>query len=222
MVRKNGVLTGEKKFLAHFFFAKKYLPNHYFFQKKSLPNQSFSRKKYLSHHLELEENNSLGIKHMYYQCEETIELEYPQYEDSRTPVCFAWTVAETMVISPNDVLPQEQVLLTIVSDSRDGLLAQLNTAMSLSITELVELHTRAWAELWDSGRLEVTGEAELERVVLASQYYLLSSLPSPESETEFCGLSPGSLAYGDLGQDYQVASHFLNAHLKNHFSNHFF
>lgn len=170
------------------------------------PSDDITDKEY--NEIELEENNSLGIKHMYYQCEETIELEYPQYEDSRTPVCFAWTVAETMVISPNDVLPQEQVLLTIVSDSRDGLLAQLNTAMSLSITELVELHTRAWAELWDSGRLEVTGEAELERVVLASQYYLLSSLPSPGSEAEFCGLSPGSLAYGDLGKDYQVTNNF--------------
>ena len=66
--------------------------------------------------------------------------------------------------------------------------------MSFSITELLELHTGAWADLWESGRLEVTGDAELERVVLASQYYLLSSLPSPESEAEFCGLSPGSPA----------------------------
>ena len=157
--------------------------------------------------IELDENNSLGIKKMFYQCEQTTELEYPRYEDTKTPVCFAWTVSETMVISPNDILPQEQVLLTIVSDSKDGLLAQLDTALSLSITELVELHTEAWADLWDSGRLEVTGDAELERVVLASQYYLLSSLPSPGSEAEFCGLSPGSLAYGDLGQDYQVTNH---------------
>ena len=69
--------------------------------------------------------------------------------------------------------------------------------------------TGAWADLWESGRLEVTGDAELERVVLASQYYLLSSLPSPGSEAEFCGLSPGSLAYGDLGKDYQVTNNFL-------------
>ena len=161
--------------------------------------------------IEIQDNNSLGIKKMFYQCEETLDLEYPQYEDTRTPVCFAWTVGETMTISPNDVSPQEQVLLTLVSDSKDGLLAQLDTAMSFSITELVELHTLAWADLWDSGRLEVTGEAELERVVLASQYYLLSSLPSPESEAEFCGLSPGSLAYGDLGKDYQVTTHFLSS-----------
>ena len=156
--------------------------------------------------LKIQDNNSLGIKKMFYQCEETLDLEYPHYEDTRTPVCFAWTVGKTMHISPNDVSPQEQVLLTLVSDSRDGLLTQLDTAMSFSIPELVELHTLAWANLWDSGRLEVTGEAELERVVLASQYYLLSSLPSPESETEFCGLSPGSLAYGDLGKDYQVTA----------------
>ena len=154
--------------------------------------------------IELEENNALGIKKMLYQCEHTTELEYPQYEDTPTPVCFAWTVSETMTVSPNDVLPQEQILLTIVSDSLEGILVQLDTAMGLSITELVELHTRAWADLWDSGRLEVAGDPELERVVLASQYYLLSSLPNPGSVAEFCGLSPGSLAYGDLGRDYQV------------------
>ena len=56
------------------------------------------------------------------------------------------------------------------------------------------------------GVVEVTGDLELARVVLASQYYLLSSLPSQHSARPlppFCGLSPGSLAYGLLGQDYQ-------------------
>ena len=162
--------------------------------------------------IEIGENNSLGIKKMVYQCEETLELEYPQYEDSKTSVCYAWTVPETMVISQNDISPQEQVLLTIVSDTRDGLLAQLDMALSLSITEIVELHTGAWAAIWEAGRLEVTAEVsqELEKVVLASQYYLLSSLPSLGSRAEFCGLSPGSLAYGDLGKDYQVTDLFAS------------
>ena len=43
----------------------------------------------------------------------------------------------------------------------------------------------------------------LARVVLASQFYLLASLPSSDAR-DFCGLSPGSLAYGAKGRDYQV------------------
>ena len=43
----------------------------------------------------------------------------------------------------------------------------------------------------------------MARVVLASQFYLLASLPSSDAR-DFCGLSPGSLAHGAKGRDYQV------------------
>ena len=63
-----------------------------------------------------------------------------------------------------------------------------------------------------SGRITTEGDLELTRTVLSSQYYLLSSLPfpelsaRPESLGDYCGLSPGSLAYGGLAKDYQVVS----------------
>ena len=79
---------------------------------------------------------------------------------------------------------------------------------SHSLADLLKSHTEGWNSLWEDGVVIVEGEDEhLERSVLAAQYYLFLSLPFPELASrplpEYCGLSPGGLANGLLGQDYQ-------------------
>jgi len=73
---------------------------------------------------------------------------------------------------------------------------------------LFQSHTNAWAAIWKSGSIEIEGNLKLAKAVYGSFYYILSSLPTTETEVfgtknQFFGLSPGGLAYGDLLLDYQ-------------------
>ena len=157
--------------------------------------------------MELPEN-TLGIDKIWWRCEHTTQVEFSSYQASPSPVCIAWVEPwfSGLVVSGNDVSEQERVFITIVDSSLEGLLEELDLVVSHTVPELLSLHHSAMTSLWSEGVLEVWGDLELARVVLASQYYLLSSLPSLHSVRPlppFCGLSPGSLAYGLLGQDYQ-------------------
>ncbi|XP_072019698.1 protein-glucosylgalactosylhydroxylysine glucosidase-like [Amphiura filiformis] len=76
----------------------------------------------------------------------------------------------------------------------------------LSLEELEGAHVRRWRDNWDDGRIEIDGSLELKKILYASQYYLKSSLPAPEthqSKNEFFGVSPGGLGRGAEGMDYQ-------------------
>lgn len=71
---------------------------------------------------------------------------------------------------------------------------------------LRKTHDSAWADKWNSGRIDVQGDDDLATVIHAGLYYILMSLPSthPEQPPEqFYGLSPGSLARGANWTDYQ-------------------
>lgn len=58
-------------------------------------------------------------------------------------------------------------------------------------------HVAAWYHLWNSGRIEVAGNLSFARMVAASQYYILSSLPTEEDPLwPFCGISPNGLPWG--------------------------
>ena len=152
--------------------------------------------------------NQLGIERLWYRCEETTQLEFSAYQAQPSPVCIAWVEPwfSSISLTGNDVSSQQRVFITIVESSLENLLAELELVLDHSLEELVSLHYQAMASLWSSGRAEVSGDLELSRVLLSAQYYLLSSLPSPSSARpapQFCGLSPGSLAYGVEEKDYQ-------------------
>ena len=72
---------------------------------------------------------------------------------------------------------------------------------------LYEDHVDAWELKWLSGRIDVTGNLKLAKAIYGSMYYILSSLPPLGAQDafpyKFYGLSPGSLAYGASGKDYQ-------------------
>ena len=152
--------------------------------------------------------NQLGLETVWYRCEETTQVEFSSYQAQPSPVCILWVEPwdSSISLTGNDVSGQQRVFITIVESSLENLLAELELVLDQSLTSLLSLHYSAMAALWSSGLVEVTGDLELGRVLLSSQYYLLSSLPSPSSarpRRQFCGLSPGSLAYGLEGADYQ-------------------
>ena len=72
--------------------------------------------------------------------------------------------------------------------------------------EIWSAHASLWDDAWRNGRVEVRGDAELQRQIDGAWYYILSSLPPLSTKSEkkqFYGLSPGSLSRGGLlGEDY--------------------
>ncbi|XP_067687127.1 protein-glucosylgalactosylhydroxylysine glucosidase-like [Haliotis asinina] len=71
---------------------------------------------------------------------------------------------------------------------------------------LLNSHLSAWADKWNQGRVDVSGNDVLSRLIHSSLYYILSSLPSTDPNQpneQFYGLSPGGLANGANGTDYQ-------------------
>ena len=67
-----------------------------------------------------------------------------------------------------------------------------NYTSSLSPQETLDLHVKAWSELWEDGGIELTGNATLAAVVNASTYDIVSSL----REDWNWSTSPGGLATG--------------------------
>jgi len=92
------------------------------------------------------------------------------------------------------------MLMTNVKNTllwRDWRLCLLGLRLSKS-PKLRRLHTDAWTSLWSRGKIEVISDLQLARIVSASQYYILSSVPDADDPLwPFVGLSPCGLAWGD-------------------------
>ena len=141
---------------------------------------------------------------MLYRCGHTREVEFREYQPWTSPVCVAW-VEEGGVLQPGE----ERVLLTVIASSLEEVLEEVEEVTTQSLDSLLLSHASGWEEVWTGGTVTVEGEDDhLARSLLAAQYYLYLSLPFPHLSSRplplYCGLSPGGLANGLLGQDYQV------------------
>ena len=73
---------------------------------------------------------------------------------------------------------------------------------------LASNHTKNWADIWDNGLILLEGQDvdyELQEAIIASFYYLYSSLPSRSSASKdevYYGLSPGGIANGKAYQGH--------------------
>lgn len=73
-------------------------------------------------------------------------------------------------------------------------------------TALDTLHVQKWSDNWNDGSITVEGDLEVQKVLYASQFYVKSSLPAPDTDqnkNQFYGLSPGGLGKGAYAMDYQ-------------------
>ena len=158
--------------------------------------------------IELEQNN-LGIDKVWYRCETTLEVEFSQYQQATKNICFAWMEPwySGFSLHGQDSETINRVFITVVDDSIEDILEEIKMVSSNSLDDLLTQHYNSWGQIWSSGNVQVEGDKDLARVILASQYYLYSSLPVPELSSrplpDFCGLSPGGLSYGFKGKDYQ-------------------
>ena len=148
-------------------------------------------------------DNLLGVGKMWHRCGETKSVEFDLYQPSPSTLCVAWTE-----VGPNIQAGEPRVLLTVVESSLEDLLEEVAEVTSQPFPALLDSHWEGWESVWQEGVVMVEGEDEhLQRSVLAAQYYLFLSLPFPNLSSrplpDYCGLSPGGLANGLLGQDYQ-------------------
>ncbi|XP_016980794.1 protein-glucosylgalactosylhydroxylysine glucosidase isoform X2 [Drosophila rhopaloa] len=106
---------------------------------------------------------------------------------------------------------QEQLSYSIIiTMDRDESVArkELQDVLKLSSRTLLQKHTESWNSFWDNEfSIELKGDAlELSQIVNAGIFYLVSSLPSINTNQKnepFYGLSPTGLGRGNLEADYQ-------------------
>ena len=156
--------------------------------------------------------NTLGLTSLLYWCGQAKVPEYPEYEPEPGRVCVAWSPAISLSVPPSGA--SSLLLLTLVDSSLAGLQAELELVAALpSPAHLLQSHHAAWQEVWQAGSVTVEDElGQLGPALLASQFYLLSSLPSQHSARTlpaYCGLSPAGLPHGLEGRDYQGHRHVL-------------
>ncbi|KAF6033648.1 ATHL1 [Bugula neritina] len=92
--------------------------------------------------------------------------------------------------------------------TKERSLAQYTEGKRLAASSaLYQLHCESWTRQWQESRIDVwSSDLLTTQTVYGCQYYLMSSLPSLSyyqsfAPGEFFGLSPESLAYGDMSED---------------------
>ena len=133
--------------------------------------------------MEIDEND-LGINKIWYRCGSTLDVEYSQYQGEPTPVCFAWMEPwdSSLYLSGQEEASTQRVFLTVIDETIDGILEEIKLASSNSVADLLQLHYNGWEDIWSTGNIQVEGDFDLAHTLLASQYYLYSSLPFPSLE----------------------------------------
>ena len=144
--------------------------------------------------------NQLGLEVVYYVCGTTLVVEGSSQVESR--MCIGWTPISNLLFSGQETNYTKNYI-TLFSDSEEELQAQIELILSSTLSSLLESHTKAWENIWAKGNILLDGDKDLAQTVLASLFYIYSSLPFSTALNQFCGLSPGGLSYGGLNMDYQ-------------------
>ncbi|XP_061174432.1 protein-glucosylgalactosylhydroxylysine glucosidase-like [Saccostrea echinata] len=115
------------------------------------------------------------------------------------------TMIHTIIPEEITVEPFEQIThLYLLSIDSDPEIAKnsFNKGVEMFFNQTLESsHVNAWANVWKTGRVDITGNKTLATLAYSSLYYILSSLPLKDSR-DFVGLSPGDLAHGSGNKDY--------------------
>ncbi|KAF4094827.1 protein-glucosylgalactosylhydroxylysine glucosidase-like [Onychostoma macrolepis] len=143
-----------------------------------------------------------GGRHIFGQ---TVSSEAPG--GIRPFVHLIWTPITSTLTLPPSQSQSSWVFLVAVAGSDESVQSCYDTGLGLIDTgDLRPSHLRSWAELWKDSSIEVEGAESLNRALIGSMFYLLSSFSSLSEEAnapyEFGGLSPGGLSNGSNGEAY--------------------
>jgi protein-glucosylgalactosylhydroxylysine glucosidase len=139
-------------------------------------------------------------------CFETKVREDPFYQPTPSRVCICYTKPPTQMILPADQESVEYLHITTVGRSQSEVKKEMQDILNNRNT-LLEKHTTAWENDWNKFEISVGGNSNLNKIVHASIFYLVSNLPSENTnqpQAPFYGLAPGGLGKGGvLYESYQ-------------------
>ncbi|XP_059156328.1 protein-glucosylgalactosylhydroxylysine glucosidase-like isoform X2 [Physella acuta] len=145
-------------------------------------------------------NDTPGFQHG-----QTLEAEYPEIAP---PTDFyiksTADLPPTVTLTPG-VSSMTLLHLTAIDVKKEIVQAAFDQALSqFAQGTLLANHVSEWTKVWTNGRIDTKGDVSVARLNYASLYYILSSLPFNGSRPDwpFIGLSPGGLAHGVAGRDY--------------------
>ncbi|KAG4071845.1 hypothetical protein HA402_006006 [Bradysia odoriphaga] len=140
-------------------------------------------------------------------CGLTNEVEDPEYQVNLQQVCVLWNrVPEQLTLKKGMQVMSFKFVMTV-----DGVLSvakqEMTDVLTVSNSELFKKHVAEWDKFWNDFEIKVTGNRILSRAIYASIFYLVSSLPSNETNiptNAFYGLSPTGLGRGGkISEDYE-------------------
>jgi trehalose/maltose hydrolase-like predicted phosphorylase len=138
-------------------------------------------------------------------CYETRLLEDVRYQTSPSEVCIGYTVPPAkLFLNENETTVTFQHI-TVVAKTQEEVLKELQDINQA--TDVFEKHTSVWEEHWKRFGIFVEGNSKVNEIIHSSMFYLISNLPSEETnqpKDPFYGLSPGGLPKGgQVHTEYQ-------------------
>ncbi|XP_070568257.1 protein-glucosylgalactosylhydroxylysine glucosidase-like isoform X1 [Ptychodera flava] len=134
----------------------------------------------------------------------------PETSSAGKPEVFVyWTDMPQNITLPESEQTQRWTFLTSMAldDGAASKFYKLGMEIAPDTDVLFQSHVGSWSYKWNRGKIDVEGNLYLSQAIYGSMYYILSSLPplltDQSFEFPFYGLSPGGLAQGALGADYQ-------------------
>ncbi|XP_055640447.1 protein-glucosylgalactosylhydroxylysine glucosidase-like [Toxorhynchites rutilus septentrionalis] len=136
-------------------------------------------------------------------CGTTRELEDPEHPHQKRHVCVLWNhVPEELILKRFERTVSYKFIMT--ADESAGIAREeLLDAISLDDEELLRNHSNIWHAFWSDFSIQTDGNRDLELVIQASIFYLISNFPlgalnrTRDSKAyRFGGLSPTGLGRG--------------------------
>lgn len=135
-------------------------------------------------------------------CYQTIDMEHETLQSARTPVC----TAATIPLESSFTEAGEYLHVFTVGTTEAEVRKEMQDVLNSEQTWLLQRHVDAWQKHWNRFAIQVDN-TPLNQIILSSIFYLVSNLPSEESNQpngEFYGLSPGGIPKGGgIYQEYQ-------------------
>lgn len=134
-------------------------------------------------------------------CYATKLIEDPRYQALPSKVCVGYTVPpEKLILNENE----NSITLnhiTVVAKTEEEIIKEVADIFQAS--NVFEKHSSVWEEHWNRFGIFIEGNSKVNEIIHSSMFYLISNLPSEETnqpKDPFYGLSPGGLPKG--GQVY--------------------
>lgn len=141
-----------------------------------------------------------------FRCYQTNEVENVDYQPVVAKVCVAYTNPPSSLVLQVGQSEIEYVHVTTVGRTEREVRKEMQDVLA-NESAIRETHYEVWNKDWEKFEIAVGGNQRLNQIIHGSIFYLVSNLPSKETnqpKDAFYGLSPGGLGKGGvLYAEYQ-------------------